>query len=264
MCFKKWFKDDPPPTWEHNNKVALLFGIITYPGGGNNNLSYCLNDINLAANKLVGFQIRKFENEQVTKKNFIDQVRYALINSIKGDIIYIHYSGHGTYLPDRNGDETDGYDEALYLYDGPLIDDDTNNLLRETPEGVIVILSLDSCFSGTATRGLARGRFMYPDIVKVPHLQVKRKFYDYMSWIVISACTENETAAEAEIDGVGYGAFSYFAFLTLSEDITYREWHAKIRKFLPSREFNQSPILEGPDELLDKLVFSVDINVNLN
>lgn len=255
MCFKR-FKKIPPPAWEHHNKVALLFGINDYPGGGNNDLRGCLNDINLATNRIGGFQIRKFENSQVTQKNFIDQVCYAINNSVSGDVIYIHYSGHGTYVVDKNGDEIDGYDEALYLYDGPLIDDDLNNALRATPDGVTVVLLLDCCYSGTATRGLARGRFMRPEFDKIPHLQVKRLFYDYMSWIVLSACSENQTAADAEIDGKFHGAFSYYALMTLVDTMTYRTWYDKICEFLPCREFDQIPTLEGDPTLLDKRVLT--------
>jgi hypothetical protein len=45
--------------------------------------------------------------------------------------ILVHYSGHGTYTNDKDGDETDGYDEALYLYDGLLLDDDMNKILSK-------------------------------------------------------------------------------------------------------------------------------------
>jgi hypothetical protein len=260
MCFK-WFKHlfggdkIDPPTWEHADKVALLFGINDY-GGGNNDLRGCLNDINLVANKLTNFQIRKFENGQVTKANLLAQVNYAIANSVVGDIIYIHYSGHGTYVEDRNGDELDGYDEALYLVDGPLVDDDLNNALRAIPDGVFLALGLDSCFSGTATRGLARGRFMQPSFDMVPHLQVKHKFYDYMSWVVLSACAENQTAADAEINGDYYGAFSFYAFNCLLGNMTYQTWFNKIREFLPSRDFDQAPTLEGDSILINKLVLT--------
>ena len=38
--------------------------------------------------------------------------------------LVVHYSGHGTFVKDRNGDEADGQDEAMYLYDGALLDDE--------------------------------------------------------------------------------------------------------------------------------------------
>lgn len=56
--------------------------------------------------------------EQQNKKVFSDRT------------LIIHYSGHGTYTPDRSGDEADGVDEALYLYDGMLIDDELAEIMR--------------------------------------------------------------------------------------------------------------------------------------
>ena len=47
-----------------------------------------------------------------------------------GRTLIIHYSGHGTYTKDHSGDEADGVDEALYLFDGMLIDDDLSEILR--------------------------------------------------------------------------------------------------------------------------------------
>ena len=262
MCLSKLFElfqpKIKPPSWPHSNRVALLFGINDY-GGSENDLRGCLNDIELAADRLANFQVRMFKDRQVTKANFLAQVNYALANALPGDVIYIHYSGHGTFVKDRNGDEVDGYDEALFCYDGPLIDDDLNHALRATPEGVTVVLLLDSCYSGTATRDVfSKGRFLQFEPVKKEHVRVKRKFYDYMSWIVLSGCAENQTSADACIDGRFNGAFSYFAFYTLRGNMTYRQWHAKIREFLPSKDFDQAPTLEGPPELLDKLVFAVE------
>ena len=259
MCFAKLFRKKlKPPDWPHSNKVALLFGINDYRGR-DKDLRGCLNDLELAADKLTGFQVRMFKDSQVTKANFLAQVNYVLANALPGDVICIHYSGHGTYVRDRNGDEIDGYDEALYLYDGPLIDDDLNHALRATPEGVTVVLLLDSCFSGTATRNIySKGRFLQYEPVKKEHIRVKRKFYDYMSWIVLSGCAENQTSCDAKIDGRYHGAFSYYAFHTLKGDMTYRQWHTKIREYLPCRDFDQAPTLEGPEELVNKKVFTVE------
>lgn len=255
MCFKKWFHKSEEISWKHSSKVALLFGINNYPGG-ENDLDGCVNDIDLAESKLQGFQIRKFQDTLVTIKNFIAQIRYAILNSVVGDVLYIHYSGHGTYVEDLNGDEVDGYDEALYLYDGPLIDDELNTLLQLTPEGVTVVLLLDSCFSGSATRNPHKARFMPPKFEKKEHLRIKRGWYENLKWIVISGCGENQTSADALINGKYNGAFTYYAMNTLVGSMTYQTWFNKIREFLPSREFEQAPTLEGNSYLINKIVLT--------
>ena len=48
----------------------------------------------------------------------------------EGPTLIVWYSGHGSYVRDTNGDEADGVDETLYLYDGNLVDDELNNILQ--------------------------------------------------------------------------------------------------------------------------------------
>lgn len=87
-----------------------------------------------------------------------------------GDVVYIHYSGHGMPVPDDDGDEPDGFDESLVPSDykskrdgsGNLRDDEIGKALdaiaARKPESLTV--TIDSCFSGNATRGgqhVARG-----------------------------------------------------------------------------------------------------------
>jgi uncharacterized caspase-like protein len=82
-----------------------------------------------------------------------------------GDTIFLFFSGHGERGPDENGDEEDKLDEYLVPYDAVpgqyhtmIVDDEFARWLRELDGRNIVIL-LDSCFSGDATKGpdLPRG-----------------------------------------------------------------------------------------------------------
>jgi len=98
-----------------------------------------------------GFIIRKFQNWEVSRSRFINEVTSAIASLIVGDVLLVHYSGHGTQEMDYHGDEADGYDEAIYLYDGSVIDDDIGNALKSIPDGATVVLMFDSCFSGTIT-----------------------------------------------------------------------------------------------------------------
>lgn len=129
--------------------------------------------------------IQDLVNEQATKAGIIRAFEQYLVEpSREGDILVFHYSGHGQKLTDDNGDELDGYDEALVPYDAPecpgrvvrddvcvaetyhgerhLRDDELNALLKKAqrkvgPRGDVLVF-LDSCYSGTGTRGRARVR----------------------------------------------------------------------------------------------------------
>lgn len=112
-------------------------------------------------------------NERATRLGIINAFRSHLLErSGPGDVIVFHYSGHGHQITDDNGDELDGYDEVLVPYGAPnhqaldpaadyagerhLRDDTLNDLLAELraavgPEGHVLV-TIDACFSGSATR----------------------------------------------------------------------------------------------------------------
>jgi len=57
---------------------------------------------------------------------------YLLNKKVFSDkTLFVQYSGHGTPTPDRNGDEADGQDEALYVYDGMVVDDELSPILAK-------------------------------------------------------------------------------------------------------------------------------------
>ena len=54
--------------------------------------------------------IRTLVNEQATKAAIVQAFMTMAQTAKKGDIVYIHFSGHGQQMRDRNGDEADGLD----------------------------------------------------------------------------------------------------------------------------------------------------------
>jgi uncharacterized protein YegP (UPF0339 family) len=266
MCIKKimqWLTPvDPAPIPNPAmKKIALLFAINNYPGS-QNDLNGCLNDQTNVSGKLPDFDKRIFKDSQVTVANFKAEVLKAANETVTGDVVVIHYSGHGTYLADYNGDEIDGKDEALYLYDGPLVDDDFGDLLDNFKPGVKVIIFLDSCFSESATRVLNlmpnkdKGKFKiykgFKGYDNVPH----NKLVKPITWVVFSGCSEHQTSADAYINGHYEGAFTHFLMDCIDRKLTYKQWYAELRKSLPSSEYDQIPTLEGPDEITNQLIFT--------
>ncbi len=69
-----------------------------------------------------------------------------------GDIAVFTYSGHGTQVVDRNSDESDPYDEAIFLYDDTVIDDELRGILQGLhPQATLVVIS-DSAMTALALR----------------------------------------------------------------------------------------------------------------
>ena len=119
---------------------------------------------------LMGFkshEIRVLENEHASTAKVYDAVETWLIKGAgPGDRVLLYFSGHGSQIPDENGDEDDQFDEVLLLYDtaltekrgrqtlsGVLLDDHLNHMLARMKSRNILVI-LDACHSGSATKRL--------------------------------------------------------------------------------------------------------------
>jgi metacaspase-1 len=73
---------------------------------------------------------------------------------VKGDILFLSYSGHGGQVEDTNGDEPDRMDETWVLYDRQFLDDELYAMWGRFKAGVRVLVLSDSCHSGTILRDI--------------------------------------------------------------------------------------------------------------
>lgn len=158
------------------NKQALLIGISDY-GNPNKDADKWTNingtnDVELLAPKLTkqGFSVTTLKDSQATKSAIINSFNNLVKKSNKGDIVYIQFSMHGQPVEDLNGDEEDGWDEALIPYDAKLqyqkgVYEGENHLLDDELEvyfnqirskigtqGKLFVI-MDSCHSGSSSRG---------------------------------------------------------------------------------------------------------------
>ena len=91
-----------------------------------------------------------------TRANLTRALRWLLDGAAAGDSLVFHFSGHGVQKLDSNGDEADGYDEALCPVDfedprgGVILDDEINaTIVRPLGRGVKLHAIVDTCHSGT-------------------------------------------------------------------------------------------------------------------
>lgn len=89
-----------------------------------------------------------------TKRNIEDAFTRITQYSQAGDVVFIHYSGHGGRVRDVSGDEEDGFDSTLIPLDfkraGQIIDDDIlRDMVKPMRRGVNVTVLMDCCHSGT-------------------------------------------------------------------------------------------------------------------
>ena len=103
-------------------KRAFLVGISHYDtaltGYQWNNING-VEDVNLLSQGLLkqGFTITKLLDEKATYKHVTSQLSSFIDKTRKGDIVYVHFSTHGQPVEDINGDEDDGWDEAIIPID---------------------------------------------------------------------------------------------------------------------------------------------------
>ena len=163
-------------TMNASTKRALFVGISDYGNVDEDpnkwaNISGA-NDISLLtpAFKTQGFSVTSLVDSEATHTGITKALDKLAKESKKGDLVYIHFSMHGQPYEDLNGDEEDGWDEALipidaqmqYLegvYEGEnhLLDDELevyfNEIRHKIGKNGQLYVILDACHSGTASRG---------------------------------------------------------------------------------------------------------------
>lgn len=153
-------------------KYAVIVAVSNYAPSTGWNMLNSENDIPLIreALKRQGFKeanIRILRDKEATKQGILMAMQQQFITKAKaGDICVFHFSGHGQQVMDNNGDEADGYDEALVTYDSPmdyeggvekhLRDDEFGFKLEEVRKHLgsngNLLVVIDACHSGTSTR----------------------------------------------------------------------------------------------------------------
>lgn len=124
----------------------------------------------LAILKSAGFKsVTTLVNRQATKVGIVRAFKRMTASCKYGDVVYIHYSGHGQQITDVHNDERDGLDECWIPYDAcrkasatyhgekHLTDDELNvylNAIRNKigAKGKLLVV-IDACHSGDGTRG---------------------------------------------------------------------------------------------------------------
>lgn len=269
-------------------KLALCIGINDYPGTGSD-LSGCVNDANDWGKVLSqkGFSVKKLLDKEATRKNILDNLKAMIDSVVKGDSVIFQYSGHGTYIADKDGDESDGTDECLCPYDlytkGPITDDELNDLFTSKKNGVKLVLFSDSCHSGTVTRfapgttppatsgknpQIRKVKFLPPanflspkELSKLGMIRTFRRSSPpgrYGS-LLMSGCQDVEYSYDAYFQNRPNGAFTYVALETLKKlkpTATYQDWYKAIRQALPSQQYPQSPNLYGSRTMKKWKIFS--------
>ena len=102
-------------------KRALLVGISDYPQKESDAWTniHGANDVFLLSPTLKeqGYTTKVLTNKSATAKGIRKELNNLVASCKQGDIVYLHFSCHGQPFEDLDGDEEDGWDEAIIPYD---------------------------------------------------------------------------------------------------------------------------------------------------
>ena len=266
-------------------KRALLIGINDYESDTVSDLTGCVNDIErmkiLLQGKFGFDEVHLLADGEATRAGILQAIEERLIGpSRDGDIALLHYSGHGSRMRDKSGDELDGLDETIVPSDSrtdgvfDISDDEINALMtrlsEKTPHAVFI---LDSCHSGSASRAAEVGNTVRqtpaddrepPDVPSEPASRADLEGADDFrlpgaGYVLISGCRANELSNEATFGDRRHGALTHFlaqALTAAGDRVTYRDLMETVEANVTARFRRQHPQLEGTG--VDHAVFGVE------
>jgi hypothetical protein len=202
---------------------ALLIGINNYESPLVPDLRGAVNDVTMIDRILTtrfGFEPRNvtiLTDENATR----DAVLGALADLARAagpdDLVYVHYSGHGSQVEDTSGDEEDGLDETFLpqnaRLDGiPDITDDELERLLAQIRSTNTLIVFDSCNSGTITRAASsvRPRAVPPD-TRVELYPATRAVVEVrqLPHILMTGAPAEQQALDGPVNDGWYGLFSF-------------------------------------------------------
>lgn len=258
---------------------ALLVGVGKYRSAEFTPLNGPPNDLVLVEKVLRGnygvSNITILKDEMATSHRILAEFKKLKSKTVKNDIIFFYFSGHGTQEKDMNGDEADGWDEALVAYDynqetraGLILDESLAKIFNDLADRQVLSV-IDSCHSGTITRSAITGKFKSRWVPPSERRGTQHTFFAGINpgmndqqlppkHILMSACQDAQEALETELPFYGnyHGLFTAFFVKGLQGDadingdgkITFRELYDNVSANLRSTREEQVPAVAVSDE----------------
>ncbi|GAB5037338.1 peptidase c14 [Nannochloropsis oceanica] len=259
-------------------KKAVFVGINYFKSKAE--LFGCINDVKNVKSFIIqnyGFvqeNIKTFTdepgsgNEMPTRANIINALKWLASGATSGDSLFFHYSGHGGTARDLDGDEVDNFDETILPSDfeeaGQILDDEIHAILvAALPVGVRLTAIFDSCHSGSALDLPWHGMDAVKHLLSAGGNEEARKKAEKertntdADVIQFSGCRDDQTSADARIDGqpTGAASFALLSCLRANPNQNYTELLQNMRKTLAGK-YTQVPQLST--------AHPIDLNVAFN
>ncbi len=236
-------------------KRAVLIGINDYLDPEIHDLNGCVADVEAMSEVLC--DCYQFDPANLTKLVLPQQnTREGILGALKalveatadGDIALVYYSGHGSQVPDTNGDEVDHWDETIVPSDSSrsangavldIIDDELQSyILALADRTAYATFIFDSCHSGSIDRDLLRPATVEGVLAEdrpapratlpaTKELSVQPQFFPGFEhqtghqrsdsgfirrgdYLLIAGCRDDEVSLEMEFGGKPHGLLTNF------------------------------------------------------
>lgn len=198
------------------------------------------------------------DGKQPTAINIMQNLYNLIFKSHSNvDEIWFHFSGHGTYIKDRSGDENDGKDECLcpidYAEMGLLRDDDLKGMIKHMNPGCHGTFIMDCCHSGS----MLDLKYQFFGSKKPAVVNEGEEAID-APVLMISGCKDTQTSTDAYIEGESQGAMTaalLFSLKRLDYSVTCFDLLKLMRRYLEYHSYTQIPQLSSSKEVTNVSVF---------
>lgn len=244
-------------------KRALVVGINEFIYHPEANLRGCRNDamrmqaflqveLEVPETEIIWLLDRKAEAARIT-----DTLQSLVELTQEGDFLAFTYSSHGTQIVDVDGDELDGYHEALCATDiksdgndwvqGVITDKTLREIIKKVRPDARVEIWLDTCFAG-GVKNLSALGLTYSRARMLRHPQAKSLPKKRLlglappdNAVIWAACKEAQTSADSFIEGEWRGAFTHFFLANYAPDAPRSVVLKRTRAGLMAHDYSQVP-----------------------
>lgn len=115
-------------------------------------------------------------------------------------------------------------------------------------EDGMLFFIMDTCHAESSTRngGARRRRKAF-------------KAIGFEKVLVFSSSLSTQSSADSQFPGGSNGAWHYALLKTINKGLTYRQWFDKAAALLVDAGFSQIPVIEGPLDLQNRLIFEGNV-----
>lgn len=254
---------------------ALLVGIDVYSGfkpakdapppRNWQDLDGAVRDVEGIASLLTGKfgfapeQVAILTDKAATRAAILDALADLAARTGPDDVVVFYYAGHGSQVKNSlANDEPDGLDESIVPADSragaPDIRDDElrdalGRILDKTTRLTVI---MDSCHSGSGTRGLGKARSIRGDPRDIATPSSTTPPPEQRGAVVLSAAQDFQLAWEAkDDDGKPHGLFSWSltrALQQMAPGESVDQLFMRVRTMMQTAGTFQEPVLAGQPE----------------